>query len=259
MAPGLVGGAKKKGQAGAPQSRAALAGPPSNPAVLGPLAADCANAALKEELKKLYAAIFRRSGSKEGAWPVNVQVIVSRGDDVTPILRGGAAPRELGGFIRPWNWGAMNWGGTASFGGHFKDRAYRPAPRLVTKIRGRGKAAPSGPSVGDFSRSLFSPSSPPVLLFYPPLSRQARREASGWHERGTPARPAGTFARRCVPRRAGCRPDPERGVQPGVPGSSHGGVHPRLRCRQRGPGIPAARPPRRPCLLRRHPERVEAV
>ena len=46
------------------------AGPPSSTpsgAALGPFAADCANSALKEEVKKLYAAIFKGNGSKEGA------------------------------------------------------------------------------------------------------------------------------------------------------------------------------------------------
>ena len=34
--------------------------------VLGPFAADCANAALREEVKKLYTAIFKKVAVKEG-------------------------------------------------------------------------------------------------------------------------------------------------------------------------------------------------
>ena len=38
----------------------------SSAAVLGPHAADCANATLKAEVKKLYAAIFKKLAPKEG-------------------------------------------------------------------------------------------------------------------------------------------------------------------------------------------------
>ena len=54
----------KKDNAASPAS----SGPSSPPAAaaLGPFAADCANAALRDEVKKLYAAIFKKVAAKEG-------------------------------------------------------------------------------------------------------------------------------------------------------------------------------------------------
>ena len=43
--------------------------PPQAP-LRGCFAADCANAALKEETKKLYAAIFKGQAAKEGPGPL---------------------------------------------------------------------------------------------------------------------------------------------------------------------------------------------
>ena len=42
--------------------------PSSAPAALGPFAADCANTALREEVKKIYAAIFKKLAAKEGMY-----------------------------------------------------------------------------------------------------------------------------------------------------------------------------------------------
>ena len=39
---------------------------PAPDTVLGPFAADCANAALRDEVKKIYAAIFKKVAAKEG-------------------------------------------------------------------------------------------------------------------------------------------------------------------------------------------------
>ena len=56
----------KKGRAEAPPA-ASPAGPSSSaPPELGPFAADCANAGLKEEVKKLYAAMQKKMAAKEG-------------------------------------------------------------------------------------------------------------------------------------------------------------------------------------------------
>ena len=56
MAPGGAG-AKKSPASGVPSSA---------PAALGPFAADCANAALRDEVRKIYAAIFKKVAAKEG-------------------------------------------------------------------------------------------------------------------------------------------------------------------------------------------------
>ena len=50
------------------KAETSTAAPPSSPAdaAVGPFAADCANAALREEVKKLYAAIFKKVAVKEG-------------------------------------------------------------------------------------------------------------------------------------------------------------------------------------------------
>ena len=58
--------APKKGRAEALPA-ASPAGPSSSaPPELGPVAADCANAGLKEEVKKLYAAMLKKMATKEG-------------------------------------------------------------------------------------------------------------------------------------------------------------------------------------------------
>ena len=80
---------KKKGRAEAPPAAAAPAGPsfaaaapPAAPPELGPFAADCANAGLKEEVKKLYAAMLKKMATKEGG---------------KSGREGGGAPPHLGG------------------------------------------------------------------------------------------------------------------------------------------------------------------
>ena len=62
MAPG---GGANKGKAPSPASSEPSSAPAD--AALGPFAADCANAALRDEVKKLYAAIFKKVSPKEGA------------------------------------------------------------------------------------------------------------------------------------------------------------------------------------------------
>ena len=63
MAPG---GGANKGKAPSPASSEPSSAPAD--AALGPFAADCANAALREEVRKIYTAIFKKVAAKEGAY-----------------------------------------------------------------------------------------------------------------------------------------------------------------------------------------------